>query len=99
MVLASRRGRDRFTQGTAVPAAGAGAPSVRMGDVAEADDGVAGADAPAPVLQQVAVHLVDVPERAVPGEQHRAVPQVQVGPDPRRLRHGFDDRDALARFD
>ena len=46
-----------------------------------------------------AVHLVDVPERAVPGEQHRAVPQVQVGPDPRRLRRGLDDRDALARFE
>ena len=46
---------------------------VGMGDVAQADDRVVGVYAPAPFSQQVAVHLLDVPERAVPGRQHRAV--------------------------
>ena len=35
---------------------------VGMGDVAQADDPVVGVYAPAPFPQQVAVHLVDVPD-------------------------------------
>ena len=57
------------------------APSVRVADITQADDGVAGADALAPSRQQVPVHLLDAPERAAPDEQDRAVGQVQVGPD------------------
>ena len=36
-------------------------------DVAQADDRVVGVYAPAPFPQQVLVHLLNVPERAVPG--------------------------------
>ena len=68
-------------------------PGVRVADVAQADDGVAGADALAPSRQQVPVHLLDAPERAVPDEQDRAVGQVQVGPDPGALGRCLDDRD------
>ena len=57
------------------------APSVRVADITQADDGVAGADALAPSRQQVPVHLLDAPERAASDEQDRAVGQVQVGPD------------------
>ena len=39
-------------------------PGIRMGDVAEADDGVVGADAASPAPEQVPVHLLDAPERA-----------------------------------
>ena len=65
----------------------------RWPTIAEADDGVAGADALAPSCEQVPVHLLNAAERAVPDEQDRAVGQVQVGPDsgPRRRRR--DDRD------
>ena len=38
-------------------------------------------------------HLLDVPERAVPRRQHRAVRQVQVRPDPGPFRRPADDRD------
>ena len=69
------------------------APGGRVADVAQADDGVAGADAVAPSRQQVPVHLLDAPERAVPDEQDRAVGQVQVGPDSGPLGRRLDDRD------
>ena len=68
-------------------------PGVRVADVTQADDGVAGADALAPSRQQVPVHLLDAPERAVPDEQDRAVGQVQVEPDPGPLGRRLDDRD------
>ena len=38
------------------------APSVGMGDVAQADDRVVGVYAPAPFPQQVAIHLLHVPD-------------------------------------
>ena len=49
------------------------APGIRMGDVAEADDGVAGVDAASPVPEQVSVHLLDTRERPTAAEQHRGV--------------------------
>ena len=55
---------------------------VGMGNVAQADDRVGGVYAPAPFPQQLAVHPLHVPERAVPGRQHCAVREVQVRPDP-----------------
>ena len=58
------------------------APRVRVGDVAQADDRVVGVYAAAPFPPQVVVHFLDVPERAVPRCQHRAVRQVQVRPAP-----------------
>ena len=69
------------------------APGVRVGDVAQADDGVAGPYAAAPFAQQVVVHLLDVSERPVPAEQDGSVVQVQVGPDPGPLGRRLDDRD------
>ena len=68
------------------------APGIRMGDVAQADDGVVGSYAAPPFANQMAVHLVDVAERAVEGLQRAGVADVQVAPDPRRLRDGGDDR-------
>ena len=57
-------------------------PSVEVGDIAEADDRVAGADASPPLGQQRAVHVPDVPERSVPAIEHRWVAEVKVRPDP-----------------
>ena len=58
------------------------APGIRMGDVAQADDGVVGSYAAPPFAKQMAVHLVDVAERAVEGLQRAGVAEVQVAPDP-----------------
>ena len=69
------------------------ASGVGMGDVAQADDRVVGVYAPAPFSQQVVVHLLDVPERAVSDGQHCAVREVQVRPDPGPFRRTADDRD------
>ena len=68
------------------------APSICLGDVAQADAGVVGSYAAPPFAKQMAVHLVDVAERAVEGLQRAAVAEVQAAPDPRLLRHGGDDR-------
>ena len=59
------------------------APGIGVGDVAQTDDGLAEAYAPAPLGQQRAVHVPDAPERPVPGLDDRAVAEVEVGPDPR----------------
>ena len=67
------------------------APGVCLGDVAQADDRVVCVYAPAPFSQQVVVHLLNAPERAVPGRRHRAVSQVQVRPDPDPFRRTADD--------
>ena len=69
------------------------APGVRVGDIAQADDGVVGPYAAAPFAQQVVVHLLDVGERPVPAEQDGSVVQVQVRPDPGPLGRRLDDRD------
>ena len=69
------------------------APGVRVGDVAQADDGVAGPHPAAPFAEQVVVHLLDVSERPLPAEQDGAVGQVQVGPDPGSLGRRLKDRD------
>ena len=50
-----------------------------MGDVAEADDGLARAAAGPPLAEQVVVHAQDVGERAVEGLQGAPVPEVEVG--------------------
>ena len=68
------------------------APGIRMGDVAQADDGVAGADTASPVPEQVPVHLLDAPERPTPAQQHRGVRQMQVRPKPGPFRSAGDDR-------
>ena len=52
------------------------APGIRMGDVAEADDGVLGADAASPIPEQVPVHLLDAPERPTPTQRYRGVRQM-----------------------
>ena len=64
-----------------------------MADVAEADDGVVGADPASPVSEQVPVHLLDAPERPTPAQQHRGVRQMQVRPDPGPLRRAGHYRD------
>ena len=69
------------------------APGIRMGDIAQADDGVAGADTASPVPEQVPVHLLDAPERPTPAQQYRGVRQMQVRPKPGPFRCAGDDRD------
>ena len=70
------------------------APGVRVGDVAQADDGVAGPYAAAPFAQQVVVHLLDVGERPVPvlNRTDRSS-KCRSGPDPGPLGRRLDDRD------
>ena len=63
-----------------------------MGDVAQADDGVAGPHPPAPLAQQMIVHLVGRPEWSLPSPQRPPVRQVEVGPDPDVRRRRADDR-------
>ena len=69
------------------------APGIRMGDIAQADDGVAGADTASPVPEQVPDHLLDAPERPTPAQQYRGVRQMQVRPKPGPFRCAGDDRD------
>ena len=50
-----------------------------LGDVAQADNGVAGLYTSAPLLKQMLIHLVGAPEGSVPrGQRHPVVRQVKV---------------------
>ena len=59
------------------------APGIGVCDVAQTDDGLAGAHAPAPLGQQRAVHVPELRNSRSPGLDDRAVAEVEVGPDPR----------------
>ena len=65
------------------------APRVRMGDVAQTDNGVVGSDAAPPFAEQMAVHLVDIAERALECVQGAPVAEVEVAPDPTPSRVGW----------
>ena len=51
-----------------------------------------GSYAAPPFAEQMAIHLVDIAERALESVQGAPVAEVEVAPDPRLLRRGGDDR-------
>ena len=68
-----------------------GEPRVEVDDVAQADERVARADAPAPLREQAPVHVLDVAERPRPGGKHHRVAEVQIRPQPSPGRIELED--------
>ena len=67
----------------------------RVGDVAEAHDGVVGRDVVAPSLEHPGFHGAEVGEPPAGGLESATIAEVEVGPDPRLSRRGLDDPDRL----
>ena len=68
-------------------------PGVGMGDVAQADDRVAGPNPAAPLGEELPVHVRHVSERPAPRVDHRVVAEVEVRPDPGVFRVRSENRD------